>query len=476
MKNSEANILVIFGATGDLTSRKIFPALNEIFENKNLPDNFHLVGCGRREIEGDLFYKLHKKISSSCKYIKLNPEVEGDYKSLNILIHEFYKIYSKINVVFYLSTPPSAYKPVISNLIINNLNNEDKGFRRVIVEKPFGKDLISARDLNKLLKSGFNEDQIYRIDHYLGKETVKNILVSRFTNLIFSALWNREFISYVEITAAESIGITNRGEYYDNSGAIRDMFQNHLLELLCLVAMDEPENNSPESIRDEKIKILNQIRKINHQTDIVRGQYLASKSKNQIFKNYTDNDGVKKNSKTETFFACKLFIENKRWKDIPFFIRTGKRLPTKVTEIVVNFKKNSNVFSESSETNMLIFRLQPDEGMLVKFNLKEPTQKAKIINKNLEFHYKNLGENIIDDAYETLILDVFNGDTMLFSRSDFVEKAWEIVDPLINNKSKLYGYKAGSWGPVKCDDLFRNKNRWRYPCKNLVNDGEICEL
>ena len=166
MKNSEANILVIFGATGDLTSRKIFPALNEIFENKNLPDNFHLVGCGRREIEGDLFYKLHKKISSSCKYIKLNPEVEGDYKSLNILIHEFYKIYSKINVVFYLSTPPSAYKPVISNLIINNLNNEDKGFRRVIVEKPFGKDLISARDLNKLLKSGFKEDQIYRIDHY----------------------------------------------------------------------------------------------------------------------------------------------------------------------------------------------------------------------------------------------------------------------------------------------------------------------
>ena len=349
MKNSEANILIIFGATGDLTSRKIFPALNEIFENKNLPDNFHLVGCGRREIEGDLFYKLHKKISSSCKYIKLNPEVEGDYKSLNILIHEFYKIYSKINVVFYLSTPPSAYKPVISNLIINNLNNEDKGFRRVIVEKPFGKDLISARDLNKLLKSGFNEDQIYRIDHYLGKETVQNILVSRFTNLIFSALWNREFISYVEITAAESIGIENRGEYYDKSGAIRDMFQNHLLELLCLVAMDEPENNSPESIRDEKIKILNQIRKINHQTDIVRGQYLASKSKNQIFKNYTDNDGVKKNSKTETFFACKLFIENKRWKDIPFFIRTGKRLPTKVTEIVVNFKKNSNVFSESSE-------------------------------------------------------------------------------------------------------------------------------
>ena len=213
---------------------------------------------------------------------------------------------------------------------------------------------------------------------------------------------------------------------------------------------------------------------------MIRGQYIASETKNKKFKSYTENEGVNKNSKTETFFACKLFIDNERWKDIPFFIRTGKRLPTKVTEIVVNFKKNINVFSPNNETNMLIFRLQPDEGMLVKFNLKSPGYKSAIINKNLEFHYKNLGEDVIDDAYETLILDVFEGNTMLFSRSDFVEKAWEIVDPIINeidkNNIKLYGYKAGTWGPTKCNDLFRNENTWRYPCKNLVNDGEICEL
>ena len=244
--------------------------------------------------------------------------------------------------------------------------------------------------------------------------------------------------------------------------------------------MDEPKDSSSESIRNEKINVLNKIRKINFKEDIIRGQYTSSNTKTKKFKNYIDNKGVNKSSKTETFFACKLFIDNERWKDIPFFIRTGKRMPTKVTEIVVNFKKNKNVFSKSSETNMLIFRLQPDEGMLIKFNLKKPAEKSTIINKNLEFHYKKLGDDIIDDAYETLILDVFKGNSMLFSRSDFVEKAWEIVDPIIkeinNNNIKLYGYKAGTWGPKKCDDLFRNENIWRYPCSNLVNDGEICEL
>ena len=226
--------------------------------------------------------------------------------------------------------------------------------------------------------------------------------------------------------------------------------------------------------------MLNNIRKINCIDDVIRGQYLASETSSKIFKSYKENKGVEKNSKTETFFACKLFIDNDRWKDVPFFIRTGKRLPTKVTEIVVNFKKNNNIFSSKNESNTLIFRLQPDEGMLVKFNLKKPGHKSEIINKNLEFHYKKLGENIINNAYETLILDVFKGDTMLFSRSDFVEKAWEIVDPItkeiVSNNIKLYGYKAGTWGPQKCSDLFRDENTWRYPCKNLVNDGEICEL
>ena len=480
MKNTTGNILIIFGATGDLASRKIFPALNEIRKSNKIPENFHILGCGRKKVTNNVFNKLSNNLVDNAKYIKLDPHLESDYDLLNYNIEKFKKIYSTTNVIYYLSTPPNAYKPIVKSLIKKKLNIEKSGYRRIIIEKPFGKDLVSSKNLNKILINGFEEKQIFRIDHYLGKETVQNILVSRFTNLIFSALWNKDYISYIEITAAESIGIEGRGEYYDSTGAIKDMFQNHLLELLCLVAMDEPQDKSSESIRNEKVNVLNKIRKINFQEDIIRGQYTASNTKTKEFVDYTDNKGVDKSSKTETFFGCKLFIDNTRWKDIPFFIRTGKRLPTKVTEIVVNFKNNKNVFSKNNETNMLIFRLQPDEGMLVKFNLKKPGEKSLIINKNLEFHYKKLGDDIIDDAYETLILDVFKGNSMLFSRSDFVEKAWEIVDPIINeinnNKIKLYGYKAGTWGPKKCDDLFRNENTWRYPCKNLVNDGEICEL
>ncbi len=480
MKKTTGNILVIFGATGDLARRKIFPALNEIKKSDKLPENFHILGCGRKELIGNVFAKLSKDLINKSKYFKLDPNEEKDYNLLTHNIDRFKNKYSNVNVIYYLSTPPDAYKPIVNSLIKNKLNLESSGYRRIIIEKPFGKDLKTSKKLNKILVNGFEEKQIFRIDHYLGKETVQNILVSRFTNLIFNALWNKDFISYIEITAAESIGIEGRGEYYDTTGAIKDMFQNHLLELLCLVAMDEPKDSSSESIRNQKINVLNKIRKINFKEDIIRGQYTSSKTKTKKFRNYIDTKGINKSSKTETFFACKLFIDNERWKDIPFFIRTGKRMPTKVTEIVVNFKKNENVFSKNSETNMLIFRLQPDEGMLVKFNLKKPAEKSTIINKNLEFHYKKLGDDVIDDAYETLILDVFKGNSMLFSRSDFVEKAWEIVDPIIkeinNNNIKLYGYKAGTWGPKKCDDLFRNENTWRYPCSNLVNDGEICEL
>ena len=381
----------------------------------------------------------------------------------------------------YLSTPPQSYEDIIINIIKSEINKEVFGYSRIVIEKPFGQNLNSAKKLNKLLKTGFNENQIFRIDHYLGKETVQNILVSRYSNLVFNALWNREHISYVEITAAESIGIKKRGEYYDKSGALKDMIQNHLLELLSLIAMNDPKENSPDSIRDEKVNVLKSIKKVDYKNNIVRGQYIKSKGrKGEQYNSYRSSEGVSNNSKTETYFACKLFIENKRWKDIPFFIRTGKRMPTKVTEIVINFKKNKTIFSDNDKSNMLIFRLQPDEGLLVKFNLKKPGKKNKLINKNLEFHYKNLSNEFNTNSYETLLLDIFNGDTMLFSRSDFVEMAWKIVDPISDeiekDNIKLYGYKSGTWGPKIADNLFRNENTWRYPCKNLVNDGEICEL
>jgi len=497
----ENHVFVIFGATGDLCKRKLLPSLFDLYIRGLLPKSYLIIGCGRKNITNKFFLKksiidnknlinikyigMKAKINKFKKHIvynKIDPNNKNDFIFLKQNLNSYFKnnnINNK-NVLFYFSTPPSAFQNIIKNLALMNLNNESNGWKRLIIEKPFGDNLKSCKNLNTLLKKKFKEKQLYRIDHYLGKETVQNILISRFSNIVFNALWNRKFISYVEITAAERIGIEERGEYYDNTGAIKDMFQNHLLELLCLTAMEEPKDSSSESIRDEKIKVLQKIKSIDYTNHVVRGQYTKSQNSEKSFKGYRDNEGVDKRSKTETFFACKLFIENERWKNVPFFIRTGKRLPTKVTEIVVNFKRNKNIFNDKNLSNVLIFRIQPDEGLLVKFNLKKPGDKSKLINKNLEFHYKKLGENIISNAYETLIIDVFNGNTMLFSRSDFVEKAWEIVDPIIKSikkeNLKLYAYKAGSWGPKKADEIFRNKNTWRYPCKNLVNDGEICEL
>ena len=476
------NIIVIFGVTGDLAKRKLFPALNALDYRDELPSDTVVIGCGRGEKKKKIFETLDKKLRENSIYLRVQTSNMDHFLKLKEKICSIKKSDKSIlNITFYLSTPPSSYKDIISNIIKSDLNKENSGYSRIVIEKPFGQNLETAKKLNKLLKSGFNESQIYRIDHYLGKETVQNILVSRYSNLIFNALWSKDYISYVEITAAESIGIGSRGGYYDKSGALKDMFQNHLLELLCLIAMEDPKENNPESIRDEKIKVLKSIRDINFDQHIVRGQYVESRGRNgEEYDSYRSSEGVENNSKTETFLACKLFLDNKRWKDIPFFIRTGKRMPTKVTEIVVNFKKNKNIFSSIDESNMLIFRLQPDEGLLVKFNLKKPGKKKEIINKNLEFHYKNLSNKFNINSYETLIMDVFNGDTLLFSRSDFVEMAWKIVDPISSaikrNKLKLFSYKSGTWGPKNANDVFRNHNTWRYPCKNLVNDGEECEL
>ena len=477
------NIFIIFGVTGDLANRKIFPAINALLKRNELPKNTFVIGCGRGDKKANTFKNLDEKISKNSEYIKVDTSNLDDFKTLKKKLDSL-KSKSKadkINLISYLSTPPQSYEDIIINIIKSEINKEEYGYSRIVIEKPFGQNLNSAKKLNKLLKTGFNENQIFRIDHYLGKETVQNILVSRYSNLVFNALWNKEHISYVEITAAESIGIKKRGEYYDKSGALKDMIQNHLLELLSLIAMNDPKENSPDSIRDEKVNVLKSIKNVDYKNNIVRGQYIKSKGrKGEQYNSYRSSEGVSNNSKTETYFACKLFIDNERWKDIPFFIRTGKRMPTKVTEIVINFKKNKTIFSDNDQSNMLIFRLQPDEGLLVKFNLKKPGKKNQLINKNLEFHYKNLSNEFNTNSYETLLLDIFNGDTMLFSRSDFVEMAWKIVDPISEeiekDNIKLYGYKSGTWGPKIADNLFRNENTWRYPCKNLVNDGEICEL
>ena len=481
MIKDNCNLFVIFGVTGDLARRKLFPALNDIISSKKLPKNTYLLGCSRKKVNNNIFNDLNKSIKNKSTYLQIDPNFYDGFISLKKKIESYNLKFKIVNVIFYLSTPPQAYINIISKLAKTNLNNESSGFRRLVIEKPFGKDFESAKEINNLLINKFSENQIYRIDHYLGKETVQNILVTRFSNTIFNSLWKNKHISHIEITAAESIGIENRGEYYDKAGAIRDMFQNHLLELLCLISMKMPKSNTSDMIRDEKLKILKKIKKINTKTDVIRGQYIESEINGRKFSSYRKNKGVNKVSNTETFFACKLFIDNKRWKNIPFFIRTGKRLPTKVTEIVIHFKNDNSFFKENkSSNNVLILRLQPDEGVLLKFDIKKPGDKTKILNKNLEFHYKSLTDEQIMNAYERLILDVFIGDTMLFARSDFVEEAWKVVDPIIrdikSNKINLLGYKSGTWGPEESNNLFRNKNTWRYPCKNLINDGESCLL
>ena len=332
MIKTNCNLLVIFGATGDLARRKLFPALNDIISSKKLPKNTYLLGCGRKEINNDIFNGLDIDLKNKSTYLKIDPNFYDDFRNLKNKIESYNIKFEIVNVIFYLSTPPQAYINIISKLAKTNLNNESSGFRRLVIEKPFGKDYESAKEINKLLINKFNENQIYRIDHYLGKETVQNILVSRFSNPIFNSLWKNKHISHIEITAAESIGIENRGEYYDKAGAIRDMFQNHLLELLCLISMEIPKSNTSEMIRDEKLKVLKSIKKLNTKTDVIRGQYIESEINGRKFSSYRKNKGVNNVSNTETFFACKLFVDNKRWRNIPFFIRTGKRLPTKVTE------------------------------------------------------------------------------------------------------------------------------------------------
>ncbi len=301
MKNYSCNIVIIFGVTGDLATRKLFPALNDIYNSKELPNNTIIIGCGRKKINKNIFESLPKNLSKSSKYLKLDPSVPDDFYNLNTYVEKYKNTYEKVNVTFYLSTPPNAYYLIINNIISIKLNKENNGFRRIIIEKPFGEDLLSSKKLNKILKNGFKENQIYRIDHYLGKETVQNILVARYSNLIFNALWNKKYISYVEITAAESIGIEKRGEYYDNTGAIKDMFQNHLLELLCLVAMDDPKDNTSEEIRNEKLKVLQKIKKLDFRKNIVRGQYIKSYNSKKKLKDIVKIKMLRKIQKQKLF-------------------------------------------------------------------------------------------------------------------------------------------------------------------------------
>ena len=506
MNENESHIYVIFGASGDLTRRKLIPALYSLFVQKLLPDKFTLLGVSRSEFTDDEFRKTMKSAINEFKEIDDTTRIDdfvaklyyepvmfdkaSSYLSLRKRI-ELLRIEGNIcgNTIFYLSTPPSLYGIIPSHLASVGLNNQDDGWKRVIIEKPFGYDLESAIKLKDQLLEQWAEDQLFRIDHYLGKETVQNLLVTRFSNGIFEPLWNRNYIHHVEITSAESIGVEKRGGYYESSGALRDMVQNHLLQVAAFAAMESPSSLEPMAIRNEILKVfqsLRPIRKEDVKTHAIRGQYLASHIKKETIPGYREEEGVDPNSVTETFAALKFYIDNWRWGGVPFYIRTGKRLPTRVTEVVMHFKATPHfLFSQGAvtgTTNQLVIRIQPDEGILLKFGMKTPGAGFEVQNVNMDFHYSELTDQRIPSAYERLLYDSIKGDSTLFARTEEVIEAWKFLSPIIeswkNDKDiPLYGYPAGTWGPEKVDDLIEDKEiTWRYPCKNLSDDGIYCEL
>ncbi|MDX1364462.1 glucose-6-phosphate dehydrogenase [Arenibacter latericius] len=509
MGKTANQMLVIFGASGDLTARKLVPSLYNLYKANHLPENFVVLGVSRSNLTDGEF---RKKVVLESSY--LEDKTKGDAEEvINAFADKFFyedlgddysKEYSKLatrisdlnakynleeNYIFYLSTPPSLYEVIAKNLSEQHLNNEKVGWKRIIVEKPFGYSLKTAKNLNAGLQKHFNETQIYRIDHYLGKETVQNLLVTRFSNSIFEPLWNRNYIHHVEITNAERGGVEKRGGYYDKSGALRDMFQNHLLQIVSLIVMEPPIDASALEIRNEKVKALKSLRIMRDEETLfkntVRGQYLASVIDGEKVKGYREEEGVDPNSKTETYAAIKFYVDNWRWKDVPFYVRTAKRMPTKVTEVVIHFKsphhqvfKNSNL---KNKDNQLIIRIQPDEGILIKFGVKVPGQGFKVDRANLDFYYSNLAENNVMEAYERLLLDAMQGDATLYARADEVEAAWEFVDPILdywenNPDVNIYGYSAGVWGPTNSDDLLEGNLRWRNPGENLADDPGFCVI
>lgn len=506
MNNNENQVYVIFGASGDLTKRKLIPAIYNLYVYNQLPQKFAILGASRTEMSDEEF--RDKMIQAIKDFGELNDEKQlADFSKLLFYlstettpkssITEFKTKLNQIrkqlgiggNTVFYLSTPPKLYSVIPQLLAEQRLNDESDGWKRLIIEKPFGYDLESAKQLNNALMNDWKEDQIYRIDHYLGKETVQNVLVTRFSNGIFEPLWNRNYIHHIEITSAEDIGVEKRGGYYDSSGALRDMVQNHLLQLAGLIAMEPPSSLDAKSIREEIKKIFQALRPINKNEVskyAIRGQYMASKIKGKEVPGYRNEDGVSNDSKTETYAAIKFYIDNWRWGGIPFYIRTGKRLPTRVTEAVIHFKPTPHfLFSKQDvcdSCNQLIIRIQPDEGILLKFGMKIPGAGFNVQNVNMDFHYSDLADQRVQPAYERLIYDSMIGDQTLFAQASEVMAAWNFLDPILNawkndNGISVYGYPAGTWGPEKADDLIEEKGMtWRYPCKNLTDDGNYCEL
>jgi glucose-6-phosphate 1-dehydrogenase len=479
-------VLVIFGASGDLTRRKLFPAIYELAARNMLPDRFAVVGVSRSEETDEQFRarmkqavkefardkldeRVWKRLAAGMHYIDADFGGSGGEDRLFELLAKLDKQRGTAgNRVFYLAVPPTAFSMLIAKL--GHQRDEWSGWTRLIVEKPFGHDRASARGLNEEIGAHFEEHEIYRIDHYLGKETVQNLLALRFANGIFEPIWNRQFVDHVEITVAESIGIEGRADFYESAGAIRDVFQNHLLQLVALTAMEPPPDFSAESVRNEKVKVLGAMHAAGAR-QVVRGQYGPGFIEGRPVPGYRDEPGVAKASTTETFVAAKLFVDNWRWAGTPFYVRVGKRLPKRETTIAIQFQRAphppfAKEVAEHLEPNVLVVHVQPDEGVSLTVGAKVPGQGMTIRNVLMDFLYGGAFRTELPEAYERLILDCLLGDATLFTRADEVDEQWALVDSIVaawaRERPRFPNYAAGTWGPAEADELMRRDGReWR---------------
>jgi glucose-6-phosphate 1-dehydrogenase len=490
----EPGIIVIFGASGDLTARKLVPALYDLAAQRRLPMEFAVVGISRTDMShedyrerlrgalekhrsGQVSEDVWESFSKGIFYLPGDSKKPETYEELKGFLKQLdAERGTEGNRIYYLSSSPSLFSTIVERLGEAGMSEEeDGGYARLVVEKPFGRDLESAKELNKDILRYFDERQIYRIDHYLGKDTVQNILALRFSNGIFEPIWNQHYVDHVQITVAEDLGVGTRGAFYEEAGALRDIVQNHVMQVLCLTAMEPPVTFDAESVREEKVKVLKAVRPIPEdgvKEYAVRGQYARGWVFGEEVEGYREEGDVAPDSATETFVALKLFVDNWRWAGAPFYIRAGKRLPKKATEIAIQFRPTPHTMFTRGETrglepNVLVMRIQPEEGISLKIGAKVPGSGFEVSSVNMDLLYGTAFLEEAPDAYQRLLLDLMLGDPTLFIRADEAEGAWSILEPVMrawSESKEIPTYPAGTWGPKEADELLtRDGREWRRP-------------